>query len=351
VTKIVAITGARAGVGRATAIEFAKNGCDVVLMAREQEGLERAAAEAASYGVRALAIPTDVADAAAVEAAAQRAEDELGPIDIWVNVAFATVFAPLHEITPEEYERATRVTYLGQVHGTMAALKRMRMRDRGTIVNVSSALAYRSVPLQAAYCGAKAAVRGFSDSLRSELLHDKKNIRLTLVDLPGVNTPQFDWALNKMGRKARPVAPVFQPEVAARAIYFAAFNKRREIWVGLPTVMSIVGNQVAPGLLDHYLASAGYKGQLTQEPHPDGAPNNLFTPVAGDYGAHGRFDSEAHDRSWEFFTDRHRDGILAGLVALTAAGIGLAWRNRAARGRTNGGRKAKIRQLARRTLA
>jgi len=327
VAKIVVVTGARAGVGRATAIEFARNGCDVVLLARERDGLERAAEQLRGFGVRALPIPTDVADAAAVDAAATQAEEELGPIDIWVNVALGTVFAPLHETTPEEYERATKVTYLGQVFGTMAALKRMRARDRGTIVNVGSALGYRSVPLQSAYCGAKAAIRGFTDSLRSELLHDKKNIHVTLVDLPAVNTPQFDWALNKMGRRARPVAPVFQPEVAARAIYFAAFNKRREIWVGFPTVMAILGNQVAPELLDHYLAKAGYKGQLTQEPHADDAPNNLFTPVAGDYSAHGHFDSESRGTSWEFFTDRHRSAVLAGMAALTAAGIGLSWLN------------------------
>ncbi len=320
--KIVVVTGARAGVGRAAAIEFARNGCDIALLAREPEGLERAAEQLRTFGVQALAIPTDVADAAAVDAAATRAEEELGPIDIWVNAALATVFAPLHEITPEEYERATKVTYLGQVYGTMSALKRMRARDRGTIVNVSSALAYRSVPLQTAYCGAKSAIRGFTDSLRSEIIHDKKNIHVTLVDLPAVNTPQFDWALNKMGRKARPVAPVFQPEVPARAIYFAAFNKRREIWVGFPTVMAIVGNQVAPGLLDRYLASAGYKGQLTHEPHADDAPNNLFQPVAGDYGAHGRFDKQSRSRSWEFFTDRHRNAIVAGMLALATAGLG-----------------------------
>jgi short-subunit dehydrogenase len=320
--KIVVVTGARAGVGRAAAIEFARNGCDVVLLAREPEGLERAAEQLRTFGVQALAIPTDVADAAAVEAAATRAEEELGPIDIWVNAALATVFAPLHEITPEEYERATKVTYLGQVYGTMAALKRMRARDRGTIVNVSSALAYRSVPLQSAYCGAKSAIRGFTDSLRSEIIHDKKNIHVTLVDLPAVNTPQFDWVLNKMGRKVRPVAPVFQPEVPARAIYFAAFNKRREIWVGFPTVMAIVGNRVAPGLLDRYLARSGYKGQLTPEPHADDAPNNLFQPVAGDYGAHGRFDKQSKSRSWQFFTDRHRNAVVAGVLVLATAGFG-----------------------------
>lgn len=327
-SKIVVITGARAGVGRATATEFAKHGCDVVLLAREPDGLERAAAELRAFGVRALPIPTDVADAAAVEAAASRAEQELGPIDVWVNAAMATIFAPLHKITPEEFERATQVTYLGQVHGTMAALKRMRPRNRGTIVNVGSALAYRSVPLQSAYCGAKAAVRGFTDSLRSEIIHDKVNIHLTMVDLPAVNTPQFEWALNKMGRRPQPVPPIYQPEVPARAIYFAAFHKRREIWVGLPTVQAILGNKVAPGLLDHYLASAGYSGQLTDEALPDDAPNNLFKPVPGDYGAHGRFDSRARSISPEFITDRHRNGLMAGLLALTVAGVGVLLRQR-----------------------
>ena len=199
-------------------------------------------------GVRALPIPTDVADAAAVEAAADRAEEELGPIDVWVNVAMATVFSPVAELTAEEVERGTRVTYLGQVHGMMSALKRMRVRNRGTIVNVGSALAYRSVPLQSIYCGAKAAIRGFTDSLRSEIIHDKLNVHLTMVDLPAMNTPQFDWALNKMGRKAKPVAPIFEPEVAARAIFFAATHKRRDIWLGWPTVKAILANRIAPGL-------------------------------------------------------------------------------------------------------
>ena len=212
--KVAVITGAGAGVGRATADEFARQGFDVALLSRDPARLERAAEELRRYGVRALPIPTDVADAAAVEAAADRAEAELGPIDVWVNVAMATVFSPVAKLTAEEIERGTRVTYLGQVHGMMSALKRMRVRNRGTIVNVGSALAYRSVPLQSIYCGAKAAIRGFTDSLRSEIIHDKLDVHLTMVDLPAVNTPQFDWALNKMGRKAKPVAPIFEPEVA-----------------------------------------------------------------------------------------------------------------------------------------
>ena len=255
-SKIVVITGAGAGVGRACVAEFAKHGCDVVLLSRDQDRLDAAAEEARSYGARALPIPTDVADAAAVEAAAVRAEQELGPIDVWVNVAMATVFAPVHELTPEEFQRGTAVTYLGQVYGTMAALKRMRARNRGSIVNVGSALAYRSVPLQSVYCGAKFAIRGFTNSLRSELYHDRIDVQLSMVDLPAINTPQFDWALNKMGFRAQPVPPIFEPEVAARAIYFGAFNPRRQIWVGLPTVKAILANRIAPGLIDRYLAHA-----------------------------------------------------------------------------------------------
>ncbi|WP_279480081.1 SDR family oxidoreductase [Aureimonas sp. SK2] len=316
--KIVVITGAGAGVGRATADEFARAGYDVVLLSRDAERLERAADYARRQGVRALPIPTDVADAAAVEAAAERAEAELGPIDVWVNVAMATVFSPVAKLTPEEVERGTRVTYLGQVHGMMSALKRMRTRDRGVIVNVGSALAYRSVPLQSVYCGAKAAIRGFTDSLRSEIIHDKLNVRITMVDLPAVNTPQFDWALNKMGRRAQPVPPIFEPEVPARAIRFAAEHDRRNVWVGYPTVQAILANRIAPGLLDRYLARSGYSGQLTQEPKPDNAPSNLFEPVKGDYGSHGRFDSRSKPRSIQMFTDRHRTAFwgLAGLLAL-----------------------------------
>ena len=268
-SKVVVITGAGAGVGRATVEEFARQGYDVGLLSRDSDRLERAAAAVRSHGVRALPIPTDVADAGAVEAAAARVESQLGPIDVWVNVAMATVFAPVSELTAEEFERGTRVTYLGQVHGTMAALRRMRQRNRGTIVNVGSALGYRSVPLQSIYCGAKFAIRGFTDALRSELIHDRLDVHLTMVDLPAVNTPQFDWALNKMGRKAKPVAPIYQPEVPARAIFFAATHRRREVWVGLPTVKAILANRIAPGLIDRYLARAGYSGQLSDEPLGD----------------------------------------------------------------------------------
>ena len=317
-TKVVVVTGASAGVGRATVEEFARHGYDVALLARDPHRLERVAAELRStHGVRALAIPTDVADFDAVDAAATKAEVELGPIDVWVNVAMATVFAPVSKLTAREVERGTRVTYLGQVHGMMAALSRMRVRNAGTIVNVGSALAYRSVPLQAIYCGSKAAIRGFTDSLRSEIIHDKLAVHLTTVDLPAVNTPQFDWAMNKMGFKAKPVAPIFEPEVPARAIFFAATHRRREVWVGFPTVKAILANRIAPGLIDRYLATAGYTGQLAKEELAPDAPANLFEAVPGDYGSHGRFDSQSKLGSWEMFTDRHRTAFWA------AAGIGL----------------------------
>ena len=315
--KIAVITGAGAGVGRAAVEEFARNGYDVALLARDNDRLEQAAADIRRYGVRALPIPTDVADSDAVEAAATKVERELGPIDVWVNVAMATVFAPVSKLTAEEVKRGTDVTYLGQVHGMMAALSRMRRRNRGTIVNVGSALAYRSVPLQSVYCGAKAAIRGFTDSLRSEIIHDKLNVHITMVDLPAVNTPQFDWAMNKMGRKAQPVPPIYQPEVPARAIFFAATHRRRDVWVGFPTVKAILANRIAPGLIDRYLAKAGYVGQLTDIPEPADAPANLFEPVPGAYGAHGRFDKRRpRTGSWEMFTDRHKMALLGVLAVI-----------------------------------
>ncbi len=316
-SKIVVITGAGAGVGRATVGEFARHGYDIALLSRDSGRLEEAAAEARACGVRALPISTDVADAEAVEAAATRVEEELGPIDVWVNVAMATVFSPVAKLTAKEVARGTAVTYLGQVHGMMAALRRMTPRNRGTIVNVGSALAYRSVPLQSVYCGAKFAIRGFTDSLRSEILHDKLNIKISMVDLPAVNTPQFSWALNKTGHRAQPVPPIFQPEIPARAIYFAAVHPRRQSWIGFPTVKAILANRIAPGIIDRYLASAGYSGQLENEPLPDNAPNNLFEAVPGPYGAHGRFDQQARDHSWEAFISRHRNAVWA-IVAIGA---------------------------------
>ncbi|WP_338662327.1 SDR family oxidoreductase [Pararoseomonas sp. SCSIO 73927] len=321
-SKVVVVTGAGAGIGRSTALEFARAGWDVALLSRDPGRLESAAEEVRSFGVRALPVPTDVADAAAVEAAAERAEAELGPIDAWVNVAMATVFAPVSELTPEEVLRATQVTYLGQVHGIMSALRRMRARDRGTIVSVGSALAHRAIPLQAAYCGAKFATRGFIDSLRSELIHDGSKVHVTTVDLPACNTPQFDWSMNKMGRKAQPVEPIYQPEVAARAILYAAMHRRRQVWVGLPTVATIVADRIAPGLVDRYLADAGYKGQLTEEKRAADAPANLFEPVPGPYGAHGRFDDrQPRTAGWEVFTSRQRDAFWLGVLATAAVGV------------------------------
>jgi short-subunit dehydrogenase len=320
--QIAVITGSSAGVGRATAREFAAKGCEVALLSRNAERLASIARECRELGVRAITIPTDVADAQAVEAAAERVEGELGPIDVWVNVAMATVFAPVAALTAEEVERGTKVTYLGQVHGTMAALKRMRVRDRGCIVNVGSALAFRAIPLQSVYCGAKFAVRGFTEALRSELLHDRLNIHLCMVHLPAMNTPQFDWALNKMGKKARPMGRIFQPESAARAIWFAATHKRRDIWVGWPTAKVILASRIAPESVDRYLAKTGYSGQLTDESQSSNAPANLFHSVDGPYGAHGRFDEQASKRVAELLTGRVRNAVWGAGLGLLA---GLGW--------------------------
>jgi short-subunit dehydrogenase len=326
---IAVVTGASAGIGRATAREFAARGCDVAILARNTARLEAAANELREEGVRALPITADVADAEAMEAAAERTETEFGPIDIWVNNAMATIFAPFERITAAEFRRGTEVTYLGQVHGTMAALARMRERNRGTIVNIGSALAYRAIPLQSVYCGAKYAVRGFTDSLRTELLHDRSAVRLVMVHLPAVNTPQFDWALNKTGMRPQPVPPIFQPEVPARAIVDAALHPRsREVWVGFPTWKAIVANKFVPGLLDHYLAKTGYSGQLTDEPLPPDAPANLFKTTNGDYGAHGRFDNRARAISYQAEASRHRGAIALGIVGVCAGLVALLGRTR-----------------------
>lgn len=290
---VVVITGASAGVGRATAQAFAKRGASLGLIARGKERLESAVREAKAAGVAAVAVSADVADAAAVDAAAEEIESKLGPIDVWVNNAMTTVYAPFAQIEPDEYRRATEVTYLGYVHGTMAALKRMEPRNRGTIVQVGSALAYRAIPLQAPYCGAKFAIRGFTDALRSELIHKRSRVHLTMVQMPALNTPQFDWGRNKLPERPQPVPPIFQPEVAARAIVFAAGARRREVWVGRSTIAAILLNKLSPGLLDDYLARAGYKSQLSTEHSSPNRKDNLFQPVQGPYGAHGRFDSQA----------------------------------------------------------
>lgn len=295
--KVVVVTGASAGVGRAVVAEFARQGAHLGLIARGRERLEAAKREVEGAGGKALVLPADVADAQQVEEAAERAERELGPMDVWVNDAMTTIFAPFVEITPEEFKRATEVTYLGQVYGTMAALKRMKPRDRGTIIQVGSALAYRSIPLQSPYCGAKHAIVGFSDSLRSELIHDRSKVHITMVHLPAMNTPQFNWCRTRLPRHPQPVPPIFQPEVAARAIVWAASHKRREVYVGGPTVKAIYGQEIAPSYADRYLAKNAYDGQQTDEPVSPHRPDNLFEPVEGDYAAHGIFDDRARDFS------------------------------------------------------
>ena len=330
---IVVVTGGSAGVGRATVETFAQAGWDVGIIARGQRRLDAAVAAVERLGRRACAVSADVADAAAVERAVETIEQELGPIDVWVNNAMATVFGPVASLSAEEFRRGTDVTYLGQVHGTMAALKRMRTRNRGTIVNVGSALSYRAIPLQSIYCAAKYAVRGFTDALRSELLHDGVAVHLTMVHLAAMNTPQFDWALNKMRYRPQPVPPIFSPEVAARAILFAATHRRREVWVGFPTVKAILAGWFAPGLVDHYLARTGYSGQLTSEPASPNAPGNLFESVAGNWGAEGRFVRQERHGSWQMATNRHRAGAVAVLVAAAALGTwcGLSTRRKMVR--------------------
>jgi len=289
----VVITGASAGVGRAVALEFARLGCNVALLARGIERLESAARQAEAFGVEVLAIPVDVADAAALDAAAERVETELGPIDVWVNNAMATIFAPVCAIRSDEFRRVTEVTYLGQVHGTLAALRRMRRRNQGTIVQVGSALSYRAIPLQSAYCAAKFAVRAFTDALRSELAHEGSRIRVTMVQLPAVNTPQFDWARSRMAQKAQPVPPIFQPEAIACEIVRAAREAPCELWVGRSTLNAIIGTMLLPGTADRVLSPEGYDGQLTTEPRDSARPDNLFSPPSGDPGARGRFDNQA----------------------------------------------------------
>jgi short-subunit dehydrogenase len=324
VQKTVVITGASAGIGRAAARAFAARGERVGLIARGTQRLEAARREVEAAGGSGFAVPADVSDAEAVDRAAELIERELGPIDVWVNAAMATVFAPFHAIAPHEYRRATEVTYLGFVHGTQSALKRMRPRGRGSIVQVGSALGYRSVPLQSAYCGAKAAIRAFTDSIRSELIHDGVDVHLTMVNMPALNTPQFDWARNKMHHRPQPVPPIFQPEVAARAIVLAAEEpRRREIYVGRTAVMAIFGNMVAPGLLDRLMATKGYRGQLTPEEEVAGRPDNLFEPVSdAQHGAHGRFDGRASYRSPQLWLQEHRRlAAMVGLAVLIAGAV------------------------------
>ncbi|MEO5833197.1 MAG: SDR family oxidoreductase [Nakamurella sp.] len=329
--QVVVVTGASGGIGRATAAAFGARGARVALLARGAAGLAGAARDVEAGGGRALVVPTDVADPAQVEAAAERVENELGPIDVWVNVAFTSVFSPFEKIEPAEYKRVTEVNYLGFVYGTMAALKRMTPRDAGTIVQVGSALAYRGIPLQTAYCGSKHAIQGFHEALRCELLHDKSNVHVTMVQMPAVNTPQFSWVLNRMPKHAQPVPPIYQPEVAARGVLYAADHpRRREYWVGASTMGTLMANAVAPGLLDRYLARTGYSSQQTpQDRSPDQAVN-LWEPADGadgkDYGAHGEFDDKAVGRSEQLWLSHHHGLIGVAAAAVAAVGIALARR-------------------------
>ncbi len=324
--EVVVVTGASAGVGRAVVREFAREGASLGLIARGRSRLEAARREVEEQGGKALVLPADVAEAAAIDQAAERVENELGPIDVWVNDAMTTIFAPFDRITAEEFKRATEVTYLGFVYGTMAALKRMKPRNHGTIVQVGSALAYRSIPLQSAYCGAKHAMVGFTDSLRSELIHDRSNIHQTVVHLPAMNTPQFTWCRTRLPRQPQPVPPIFQPEVAARAIVWAASHRRRELFVGWPTVKAIYGQDVVPGFSDRFLAKTAYGGQQTDDPVPAERPDNLFEPVDADFAAHGIFDRRARSFSIESWLDLHRDKLLCGGGVLAGCIAAMLWK-------------------------
>lgn len=319
--RVVVVTGASAGVGRATARAFAERGDAVGLLARGTDGLDQAVAEVRARGSRALAIPTDVADWRAVEDAADRIEAELGPVDVWVNDAMTSVFAPFTEIEPEEFRRVTDVTYHGVVNGTRAALRLMRPRSSGHIVQVGSALAYRGIPLQSAYCGAKHAIQGFTESVRTELMHEDSGVRISMVQLPAMNTPQFRIVKSRMPRTPQPVPPIYQPEIAARAIVWSSEHNRREVYVTGITVATILADKVASGLLDRYLARTGFDSQLTDQPAPEDAPHNLWRPVPGDHGAHGDFGEVAHRRSVQLPLTLHKGAVLTTLGAIAASAV------------------------------
>jgi NAD(P)-dependent dehydrogenase (short-subunit alcohol dehydrogenase family) len=328
--QVVVITGASAGIGRAVARQFGARGAQVALLARGQAGLDGAAKDVENAGGRALAIQADVADYGQVEDAAGQVEDIFGPIDVWINVAFTSVFAPFHQIRPEEFRRVTEVSYLGFVYGTMAALARMRSRDRGTIVQVGSALGQRGIPLQSAYCGAKHAINGFTESLRTELRHEGSNIHVTVVQMPAVNTPQFSWVLSRLPHHPQPVPPIYQPEVAARGVVFAADHpQRKQYWVGASTVGTLIGQKVAPALLDRYLARTGYRSQQTGEKASPGRAHNLWKPVDGqdgqDHGAHGVFGNRAHRHAPQLGCSHHARLLTAAAATATAA---VAWLRR-----------------------
>jgi len=318
--EVVVVTGASAGVGRAVARAFGKRKARVGLIARGLDGLEAAKREIEEAGGQAIVLPLDVSDFKAVDQAAEDVERAFGPIDVWVNDAMVTVFSPVMEMDPDDYRRVTEVDYLGYVWGTIAALRRMKPRDRGAIVQIGSALAYRGIPLQSAYCAAKHAIQGFHDSLRAELLHDGSHVRVVMVQMPALNTPQFRWMKSRLPRKAQPVPPIFQPEVAAEAVLWAAQSNRREINVGWPTTKVVVGNNFFPGLGDEYLAKTGYESQMVEEPEDPNRPDNLWEPVRGDHGAHGVFDERALDVSVELELNKRRAWIAAGV----GAGLALA---------------------------
>ena len=331
--EVVVVTGASAGVGRATVQAFARQGAHIGLLARGRAGLEGARRDVEQLGGKGLVLPTDVADPDQVEAAAAAVENEFGPIDVWVNDAMCSVFSPVKEMTAADYKRVTEVTYLGFVYGTLAALKRMLPRDRGVIIQVGSALAYRGIPLQSAYCGGKHAIQGFTESLRCELIHDKSNVKITMVQMPALNTPQFDWVKSRLPRKPQPVPPIYQPEVAADAIVHAAHHYRREWFVGGSTVVAIQGNKIAPGLGDWYLAHQGYGAQQYDGHADPDRPNNLDEPVDEhvDHGAHGDFDRRAHAHSLQLWADQNREcivlaGIAGALYDAMQNGIGKCWR-------------------------
>ncbi len=328
--EIVVVTGASGGVGRAIAHAFGKRGAHVALLARGEKGLEDCRREVEQLGGQALVVPTDVADSEQVEAAAERVERELGPIDVWVNDAMATVFAKFIDVSPQEFTRATEVTYLGTVYGTMAALKRMTARDRGKIVQVGSALSYRAIPLQSAYCGAKFAIRGFTDSIRTELRHDKSKVQITMVQLPGVNTTQFNWCRSKLPDHPQPVPPIYQPEIPAEAVYWAAHHRRRELWLGYSAVEAIVGTKLSALAGDIYLARTGFSGQqIKDRPVSRDRPDNLFEPLPEKAATHGIFDAQAKTRSPQLWAATHRSVIGGAAVAVAAAvgaGIGVARR-------------------------
>ena len=327
--EVVVITGASGGIGRATARKFAADGARVALIARGRRGLEAAAREVEQAGGQALTLPVDVADHDQVEAAASSAEDAFGPIDVWINDAMVTTYGEFLDIEPDEYQRATEVTYLGMVWGTRAALKRMMKRDRGSIVQVCSAMSYRGIPLQAPYCGAKHACKGFTESIITELLHHDSRVQVSMVQLPGLNTTQFTWGRTKLPKQTMPVPPIYQPEIAADAIHHAAYHKRRQIYVGIPTVMNIVGERVAPWFLDWYLARTGVDGQLTEK---QGARygSNVFAPKDddADRGSHGMFDEKAHGSDPWSWTSMHRVPVAAAAVGAVGAALAATLRRR-----------------------